>query len=66
MTKSILAAAVGVFLLAGTALAGTTQTKATKGGGGAATGTTATKSSHHKSHKKHHSSKKSDMSQKAS
>lgn len=62
MTKSILAAAVGVFLLAGSALAAPSQTKTAKTSGGA---TTAKTTKHHKMHKRHHS-KKHDMSQKAS
>ena len=64
MTKTILAATVGAFLLAGTALASTPQTKTA--GGGTGTKTTASKGTHHKKHAKRHTSKKSDMSQKAS
>ena len=65
MTKTILAATVGVFLLAGTALASTTQTKTANGGSG--TKTTASKgTTHHKHAKRHHTSKKGDMSTKAS
>jgi hypothetical protein len=60
MTKSILSAAVGAFLLAGTALAGPVQTKPAKTSGAKTT------AHHAKKHKGHHSSKKTDMSQKAS
>ena len=64
MTKTILAATVGAFLLAGTALASTTQTKTA---GGSGTKTTSSKgTSHHKKHAKKHHTKSGDMSTKAS
>ena len=64
MTKTILAATVGAFLLAGTAFASTTQTKTT---GGTGTKTTASKgTTHHKRHSKKHHTKSGDMSTKAS
>ena len=65
MMKSILAATVGAFLLAGTALASTTQTK-TAAGGGAGTKTASSKGTMHHKHAKRHHAKKTDMSTKAS